>query len=224
MNIYVVVEKGNESNCYVLVEQEHALIIDPNVFSEIEEIIDHQQITVDKILLTHEHVDHILGLEVIRERYRTKVYASQSCSDGITDDKKNISRYYSQWVYARQGEMPKEPVKPFCCREAEVRFSDQLSFEWNRHTVRMEHLPGHSDGSTLIFVDEEYLFSGDYFLKQKDGSFAKDARRLKAAYEKTAFPRLRKIPIGTHIYPGHGCDYRLSKTDREQFDQIFQRL
>ena len=67
-------------NCYILLENGHAVIIDPNDEDRIEEVLRQYEAEPDYVLLTHEHADHISGLNGLREHYRfqTVAYPKQS--------------------------------------------------------------------------------------------------------------------------------------------------
>ena len=51
-----------QANCYILIENNHALIIDPGDSFDIQKLIDQENITIDAIVLTHVHFDHFSGL------------------------------------------------------------------------------------------------------------------------------------------------------------------
>ena len=53
-----------EANCYVVVKDHHALVIDPgDDFSALKRLLTEEEATLDAILLTHAHFDHIGGLD-----------------------------------------------------------------------------------------------------------------------------------------------------------------
>ena len=224
MKIETTLEQGNESNCYILEENGHCIVIDPNNAEEITAIIEARRLHPDMILLTHEHVDHILGLNAIREQYSVTVIASEACSEGIGNKRKNMSMAYGLLVYYRKGSVPDSVPEPFICQKADKTFQKEYSFLWQGHRIRMESLPGHSNGSTLIFLDDELIFSGDYLLRLPDGSFSEDAGRLRRLYQTTVNPRLSRLPIDRLIYPGHGAPFRWTEELRAlvRSDSIFE--
>lgn len=60
-----------EENCYILIQNEYALIIDPGSnFDEIKKIIGDR--TVLAVLITHYHFDHIGALEDVKKYYDIK--------------------------------------------------------------------------------------------------------------------------------------------------------
>lgn len=64
--------------------------------------------------------------------------------------------------------------------------------------------------SISIFMDEIYLFSGDYLLPSGEDSTIFPGGS-KEDYETYAKPWIQSLKEGLHIYPGHGEDYILTK-------------
>ena len=60
--IFRIVEPVTESNCYVIREEDKCMIIDPNDFTAIRELLQKWGLMPGLVLLTHEHCDHIGGL------------------------------------------------------------------------------------------------------------------------------------------------------------------
>lgn len=75
------------ANAYVISdENKNGIIIDP-VYpdGEIEAYINKENIKISKILLTHTHFDHVMGLEYFRNKYGVDVYASEDAKDIYKD-------------------------------------------------------------------------------------------------------------------------------------------
>ena len=72
-----------ESNCYLLGEAGRAVVIDPNDPRGPLERLEALGWTPERILLTHEHCDHLAGLEALRDRWpQAVVVTSAACSAG----------------------------------------------------------------------------------------------------------------------------------------------
>lgn len=83
-----VLASGSKGNCTLVTTSNTTILIDAGMScSYIEkEIIEleYNPKTIDAILITHVHVDHIQGLKVFIKRNQTKVYLSQSMYDEIS--------------------------------------------------------------------------------------------------------------------------------------------
>ena len=80
------------SNMYVLGEGDHALIIDP-----FEDTAPAQGLTVDTIILTHEHYDHISGVELWKACTGAPVLCSRACAENIQSPKMNLARHFREF-------------------------------------------------------------------------------------------------------------------------------
>ena len=63
-----------QTNCYVVNNENHAIIIDPCCYfddekQEFDDYITSNNLKVEHILVTHMHVDHILGLNWCQKKY-----------------------------------------------------------------------------------------------------------------------------------------------------------
>ncbi|MBQ9015390.1 MAG: MBL fold metallo-hydrolase [Firmicutes bacterium] len=201
-----------DSNSYLIEEGGHVIIVDGSSFEGILEAVREHGWTVDYLVLTHEHFDHIWFLEQLREELSMPVIACSLCSERIRDVKANLSNisdvlYYFKTGIVREGKSPS-----FTCRAADITFEDSCEMDWQGHHLRMQRLPGHSPASTVVWLDESHVFSGDYLILEE-----KEITRLKGGstedYEAIARPVLERIPEGTCICPGHGPMYEKGQQD-----------
>lgn len=71
------------SNMYMIVEGKHAVIIDP-----FQELKPADNLIIDKIILTHEHYDHISGVNDWKHLTNAPVLCSKTCGENIQSSKK----------------------------------------------------------------------------------------------------------------------------------------
>lgn len=191
------------SNMYMIVEGTRAVVIDP--FRDTSPAKD---LTVDKILLTHEHYDHISGVNLWKKETRAPVLCSKACDANMRNPQKNMSKYFKvfcelqTWIGLQ--EIPEADTEYSC--EAEEHFEGEMFFEWQGHQWHLFEMPGHSLGSIGILLDNMYFFSGDSLmencgieLRMPGGSGKK--------WKEVGEIRLRQIPYGIRIYPGHFKDF-----------------
>ena len=65
------------TNCYLVINEEtkHAVIVDLAAFPRaLKNYIEEENITVEAILLTHAHFDHIMGIDDFKKVYDVPVY------------------------------------------------------------------------------------------------------------------------------------------------------
>ncbi|MDO4517600.1 MAG: MBL fold metallo-hydrolase, partial [Bacillota bacterium] len=193
-----------DHNSYLIIEGNRAIVVDPNESMEIDRTIDEMLLQVDYILLTHEHVDHICGLERIREKTGGKVVANRICSKNIQHVATNLSNITDMLAYFKTGTVSEERSPTFTCREAEIVFDSSYELEWQNHKFRFQFVPGHSPGSVLIWLDEKSIFSGDYLLEGEEEPLLRLRGGSAEDYETYSRSIIEGVPTGVRIYPGHG--------------------
>lgn len=188
-----------DSNMYVIKFGTSALIIDP-VYLE-EAFVDLRNIEKMTVLLTHEHYDHICGLNRLRREHSCTVIAQKECSLRIQDCKLNLSEYAE--VLLSLAERPHNCVIiPFSAEKADVEFETEYHFEWENQNIELVSTPGHSPGSICIRIGDK-LFSGDSLLPT--GPMNRFPGGSNRVYKEQAMPKiLRLLGKVEVVYPGHG--------------------
>jgi len=197
-----------DTNTYLFEEEKHLLIIDPaDSVSLLEMCRDAATVTV---LLTHEHFDHVIGLNQIRDVCSSTcvVIAGKTCSERIQDTKANLSAYADVLAELGGKQIP-EHWSPFSCKATDITFDIHYAFHWMGHGVELFSTPGHSVGSCCIVLDD-MLFVGDTVLE--NNLMVKFPGSSKKLYREVTVPLLEKLLTRTlapekritHVYPGHG--------------------
>ena len=75
-----------QANCYLVMENHHALIIDPaDMLPNLKDILNQHECTLDAIVLTHAHFDHISGVDKIVNEFGCDVYLNPNEFDFLQD-------------------------------------------------------------------------------------------------------------------------------------------
>ena len=159
-------------------------------------------IELNYVFLTHEHYDHINGLNALREMYSFKTIASKQCSLGIQDAKKNLSRYFNVLLSMRKVPYSMR-IDEYVCKAADMTFDFYSFLEWNNHKLYFFWTPGHSRGSSVCILDNAWIFSGDTVLEGQP-VFTKLPGGSLNDYKNVAISILRTINDSLIVYPGHG--------------------
>lgn len=199
MKIQRIVSCLLASNMYLLEERGHVIVVDP-----CEDLSAYDPaLTYDWIFLTHEHCDHISGVDVWRERTGARVICSLPCGENLKDSKKNLSRHFESFCEL-QTWMPYEArrsCEPFVTRADRV-FDGQMELEWQGRHILLFEAPGHSEGGGCLLVDGTCLFAGDCLIPGHEPALRFPGGSRKHWNERT-LPLLRKLPPETTVYPGH---------------------
>ena len=206
-----ITSEKTETNCYFIQNEGNTVIIDPICGDAVIDYISSKALKPDYIFLTHEHFDHIEGLEKVRDYFGIPVVACEICSERVQNVKTNLSNIADILAYYKTGKASKVKTERYTCKAADITFDEEFEMEWKGISFAFKRIPGHSPGSVMITLggcseDSPAVFTGDYMIKGE-----KELLRLKDGsiedFEKSTFPLLNNIPIGTHIFPGHGPDY-----------------
>jgi len=184
-----------ETNCYILLPRagHGATVIDPGFDAErITGVLRSRDIPLERILLTHAHIDHLYALE--------EVYCfMDSRESGIFlhfDDKKLIEHIEDQAGFLGT-ETPRLP-------DAFSPVNDDDILTCSGHSIRVLHTPGHSPGSCSFYMeDEKLVFSGDTLFAGNIGRtdlWGGSREDLDQSIEE----KLLSLEDDVVILPGHG--------------------
>ena len=185
------------SNCYVLVSDRQAVIIDPMPSKKILEICEAENAELIAILLTHGHFDHMLGLDFLREQApNAKIMIHVDDAELMRDGQKNA--FYN--FYGRSydfGEPDRLLIK-----------GDEIQI--GKKVPQVVHTPGHTKGSVCYKVGN-ILFTGDTVMENGYGRcdlYSGDDRAMSYTLKQLYELSYREPQI--IIYPGHGKPTLLS--------------
>ena len=211
-NVYRYSMPVIQSNMYMILSGNEALIIDPHVSEEAFRMLEDQRIQRVTMILTHEHYDHISGVNAVRELISDcTVYGSDACKQMVPIPDKNLSAYFMAIFIGRSDNEVRQAQELFggqySC-EVDTGFTGNYELAWQGIHLELIETPGHSPGSICIVVKSDqktYLFSGDSLVQG-----AKIITRIpggdKAAYNNFTRPFLTAFPAGTVVFPGHGME------------------
>ncbi len=197
------------SNMYVVKEGAAAVVIDP-----FRSLAAAEGLAVEKILLTHEHYDHISGVNLWKAATGAPVLCSRICGENLQNPRKNLARLFDvfcdlqTWIPIT--EKP-DSDENYTCTADEV-FEGETTFDWRGHRFRLFEMPGHSMGSIGIVLDESAFFSGDSLMKglEIELRFPGGSRR---AWKSIGARRLAEVPEGIRVFPGHFDDFILERPE-----------
>lgn len=194
------------SNMYIFVSDGEALVIDPHSSQEAMTLLRLHFVQKAVLLLTHEHYDHISGVNWFRENLKTEVVCSAECARMISDPDRNMARYWNVLLMDKTPETQNigmDWYDPCYACEADRTYERETEFLWQGLHVHMRRAPGHSKGGSLIWLDENILFSGDN-LVNGTGVICRFPGGSKREYAAVTRPILEELPDKLCVFPGHG--------------------
>lgn len=199
MRIQTVTGGMLPTHCYLLTDEETGVsaVIDPGFLDS--ELFDSVKMLgkVDKILLTHGHFDHIMGVKAVQELTGAKIYMHELEKDFATNDRLNLS-------FAA-------PERGCAHFTPDVLYHDGDTIPVGDLTVRVLHTPGHTVGSCCLLV-QDVIFSGDTIFKGSVGRTdfpTSDPQKMMQSVRKIA-----NLSGDYTIFPAHGSSTTLQVEKR----------
>lgn len=185
------VEVGdNATNCYIVASQRtlEGLVIDPGedvalILAEVKAL----KVRVLRIVITHGHFDHILGIKDLKEALNVPVAIHTADAGMLTNPLASFAFLAGK-------------IRPLPPADELLQDGQVLAFGDDALTV--SHTPGHSPGSVSL-VGEGLVFCGDVLFQGSVGrtDFPGGSQSVLVRSIRT---RLLTLPDSTVVYPGHG--------------------
>ena len=190
MHIDHIVNQVFTSRTYILSEGGSPLIwlVDCGDINKIFE--DYPDKTIEGVLLTHTHSDHIYGLNRLLVRFpAAKIITNEYGYGALASPRLNISRYHSEYDDIILSD-----------RSNVIVLSEGAILDVLGETCEVFETPGH-DPSCLCFRMGDVLFTGDAYIPGVKVFTGFPNSDKKKAVESTQ--RILSLCSGLTIYPGH---------------------
>ena len=182
-------------NTYVIFnEDKDAFILDPGNFSDEEtntlnKFIADNELKVQNILLTHAHIDHVLGIQTAFDHYKVPVLMHDLEKEMLDRNPMDANRFGFFF-------------KPF---EGEISYlKENEILRLGKDEFKILHVPGHSPGHIAFYNEaQKAIISGDVLF---EGSIGR-TDLYKGNHEeliKNITEKLFVLDEETKVFNGHG--------------------
>jgi len=186
----------NSTNCYLVYDEKSgkACLIDaPEYDDEIMNVISSKKLSLEYIILTHGHFDHILGSNGFKEKTGACIGVHELDVEYLEDPEKSMTILLSG-----------ETIP------ANILLKDSDILTIGGISLRVLHTPGHTLGSCFfIYESEKVMFSGDTLFKGNIGRYDLYGGDYNVLME--SLQKLKALNENYTIYPGHGDITTLDK-------------
>ncbi|WP_285270082.1 MBL fold metallo-hydrolase [Kaistella rhinocerotis] len=184
----------SENTYVVFNDRQNAFLVDPGNFSEVEtesleKFIAENKVQIKNILLTHAHIDHVLGLQWAFDKYKVPVLMHELDFEVL--ERNPMSAQQFGFFF-----------KPF---EGEIKYlneNDTVSLDEDE--LKVLHIPGHSPGSVGFYSkSQKFAVCGDVLFEGSIGRtdlYKGDHAQLLDSIRTKLFT----MDDETKIYSGHG--------------------
>lgn len=191
LNVHTVSGGPLETNAYVVSEpvSNTALIIDapPETHDAIVATVLDGKLTIEQIVLTHTHWDHIVDTNALKGSLQAPVVAHPNADARLASPGSAIF------------ELPYtiEPVRP------DEHLVDGDTVSLGDHTFEVLFLPGHDPSHIALYsADDKMFLGGDVLFPGGHGRT--DVPGADQDTMLRSLARLLELPDDVTVYPGHG--------------------
>jgi glyoxylase-like metal-dependent hydrolase (beta-lactamase superfamily II) len=195
-----------QENTYLVSDDTGAcILIDPgchfeNERRQLKDYIEKHRLQPQLIVHTHGHIDHVLGINFIKEAYGIKAVMHPD-DLSVLRSSKDFGRMVGLEI-----DQPGDP---------ELHVFDDEQVKFGNTSLEVFHVPGHSPGSIALYhQDRGILYPGDVLFRRgigrtdlMGGDYSTLVRSIKE--------RLFTLPEATTVYPGHGEPTTIGEEKRE---------
>lgn len=182
-------------NTYLLYDETNeCVMIDPGCYfhkeaDQIFSFVTQKNLRPVKILITHGHFDHILGVSAMKQEYRVPVLMNESdmvIFNHASEHARNYGLNFSQ---------PESP-------DVSIKNGEEILFG-NSH-LKTIHCPGHSPGSIVFHSPEQkIIFAGDVLFNGSIGRTDLECGNMETLLSSIK-DKLLILDGSTKVYCGHG--------------------
>lgn len=183
-----------ENTFIVFDETKECIIIDAGCFvdnerQELDQFIAENQLKPVRLINTHCHFDHIMGITHCRSKYHLQ-FECHADEAPLVEGAVNY------------GDMFGIPVEPVDAPDTFIREGDQISF--GNSYLQVIEAPGHSPGSVAFYNPEQrILFAGDVLFYGSIGRTDLPGGSMEQLVGNIK-TKLFTLPEETEVYCGHG--------------------
>lgn len=183
-----------QTNCYIVWDEQEAVVVDPSCQSASE--IDHVIQVVEasgsplrQILLTHAHIDHIFGCAALCRHFNAELLVHADDAPLLKEARTQAA------MFGVELENPPEPARFLVAGEP---------LKVGAATWNVLHTPGHSPGSVSFHCPEDaFVLSGDVLFAGSIGRTDLWRGSLPTLMQ-SIFQQLVPLGEGVRVLSGHG--------------------
>ncbi len=212
------------TNCWIFAPSKgsECFIVDPgmaipDLVGQIGDVVERHNLKPIATIVTHGHLDHTFSVQAFDQRYGVATYIHPKDRSFLANPGGIMTPGGPTTEILRQMGVSKfeEP--------ADVReLTHGTEIEIGGFRIKALHAPGHTPGSTVFLVNEEFLISGDVLFQNSIGN---TSFRLGSSSDMKKTLRNVILPLSDEliVLPGHGPETTIGR-ERKNNDYLQERF
>lgn len=192
-------------NTYVLYTTAgDCVIVDPACYSTeevstLEGFIEQHKLKPSAIVLTHPHIDHVVGVQTIKSKYSIPVMAHLKSPEILNQTELYAANFGFNNIH---NFLPDKYLND----------GDEIYF--GEASLQILYTPGHAEGSICLYSKEDgFVVTGDVLFQQSIGRTDLPTGNHKLLIE-SINTKLMTLPDSTTVFPGHGSKTTIGEERR----------
>jgi len=188
-----------QTNCYLVIDEKskEAIIIDPGDDADyVIRILSDLDVAPKKIIATHGHFDHVLGVTELKLAYKIP-FLMHKADEFLLKRQQSTAKHFLEIE-----------VDPASYVDKYLKENDEINL--GNFSFKVIETPGHTPGGISLYCKEEKIvFVGDTIFEQ-GGRGRADFAYSKEKDLMESIQKLLDLPKKTTVYSGHGGKTRIS--------------
>ena len=181
------------TNAYFYIDEKtkHGFLVDPAAEPEkLLQIIKENGWTIEKILITHGHFDHIGAVEKLAKELNVPYYIHADGRQYLIDPQMNLSSFFEQNISLSGAEY--------------LQDGDEITLSTNPDIkLKVIHTPGHTADSVIYYdKNNDLAFVGDTIFRDSEGRTDLPGGNYFQLYDSIK-NKVMTLPDDTTLYSGH---------------------
>jgi len=224
MILELVTSEYFATNCWIFAQGKgsECFIVDPgvtmpNMVAAIDEVIHKHRLKPVATVVTHGHIDHTYSVNAFDEQYNVTTFIHPKDRPFLSDPMAILSPGTASLpIFADL--VPKSFQEPGEVKE----LTDRATLTLAGFSLHVRHAPGHTPGSTVFVVDDQYLIAGDVLFHNSIGRTDLPQGSM-PAMKKTLSTVILELADELVVLPGHGKETTIGK-ERKNNEFLHERF
>ncbi|MEJ0014664.1 MAG: MBL fold metallo-hydrolase [Actinomycetota bacterium] len=206
---------GKNSECFIV---DPGMAV-PDLVGQISDVLDRHNLKPIATIATHGHIDHTFSINPLDDKYGLATYIHPKDREFFAQSSRVVDSWRTSSFHSSR-----DGVTSFREPSDLRELIDETIIDIAGFRLKALHAPGHTPGSTVFVVNDEYLISGDVLFQNSIGNtslLGGSPEAMKKTLRKVILPMSDDLIV----LPGHGAETTIGdeRKNNEYLQEKFLR-